>query len=750
MKIFFMCFLLLAESSSLYAQSGTGKLTGTILNESGEFLTGATVSILTKNDSLVMATIQSGEKGGFQFFSLRADTFLLRISFTGFMDYVSFPISMNDSSTVRLPVIVLKAETKALAEVTIVIKKPLLEQDLDKTIVNVDAMVGSASDNSLEVLSKTPGVTIDENGALALNGKTGVLVLIDGRPTYMSSQDLAKYLRSLPGALLDKIELIDNPSVKYDAEGAAVINIRLKKTKRQGFAGSIGAGVSQGTYFRNSQFLSMNNNLGKINWFGSFAYDTGTGWGNRYDQRIQMAGTGVMVSEIQLENRSIQKNKNYLGKFGVDFFPSKSTALGFQLTTQSTPRIEYGEYASTKLLYGTAPDSISSGQSRSTAQIHNIAFNANLLKKFSAGGELSADLNYVIYNREGNQSFTNFVGVRGGAPQNDGAFIYLVGFKSKIYNFKFDYVLAIQKQFVLEAGLKSSFVQNDNDFRQFNLQGNQYNLDLKTSNRFLYDENINAGYVSLKSTSGRLRWQLGLRVENMNLKGDQLGNDSLPGSAFLRNFTNVFPGVFLQYRLDSAGRTTLQLAFTRKIARPNFNQYNPFLVFVDPYTYTSGNPSLLGTYPDGYALTLQHRQYLSLRVGYGLKQGLIMQAIDIKENVFYRRPENLGKEQMYFATVGINFALLRWLNLNYNFQFRHFDYTGFAFGKPLDVSVNRFGATLLNQFTLGTSWTADFDFDLTGKDFDDQAYRLPRYSLSGGIQKKLWGGQKHNGLIIKT
>jgi outer membrane cobalamin receptor len=152
-----------------------------------------------------------------------------------------------------------------LKEVTVVGKKKLIEQDIDKTIINVRAMIGSEGNNAYEILEKTPGITINQDGAISLNGKTNVLVLIDGRSTYMSGQDLANYLKSLPGGVLDKIELIDNPSSRYDAAGGAVINIRLKKNRQAGLTGNISAEVSIGKKFRSNESLNLNFNSEKIN-----------------------------------------------------------------------------------------------------------------------------------------------------------------------------------------------------------------------------------------------------------------------------------------------------------------------------------------------------------------------------------------------------------------------------------------------------------------------------------------------------
>lgn len=736
-----LLLLLLTAANYVQAQSTNNRLSGTLIDERREYIIGATVAALNHADTVVVETTQSNDKGEFRFLNLKAGVYLLRVSFTGYKIYYSFPINLKDSRSIYLTAIVLNTNANVLQEVKVVSKRRLIEQDIDKKIVNVDAMVGSASNNTLEVLAKTPGVTVDENGVVNLNGKNNVLVLIDGRATYMSPQDLSAYLKALPGGMLDKIELIDNPSSKYEAEGNAVINIRLKKSKRRGFTGTLSSGISQGTYFRTNQFLNLNYNTGKVNWFGSLGYSKGSNYGDKYSNRISSSSAGFPFSEIQLSSRNTLKNNSYLGRLGVDFKKSPNTTLGFLLTFNCSPRTEANEYNSLNIVNGRL-DTVLQGNSLATIKGRSIAFNVNYLHKFnSIGSELTTDVNYIRYSTNGNQPFVNYATAPGGPVQLTDAFKYGLQFNSSIYNFKTDYLLPIQKKFVLEAGVKTSLVQNDNDFRQFNLINNQYSPDLKITNDFLYDENINSGYVNIKRAQGRFRWQLGMRIESSRLKGNQLGNDTVAGSRFTQDFTDIFPSLFLSYKLDTLGKTNIQLNVSKKINRPNYYQYNPFLVFNDRYSYTSGNPSLQSTYPLGIVLTLQHNQFLTIRAGYGKKSGLISQSIQVVDKTFYSRPENVGKEEMYFSTVGVNFSARPWWYMNYNFQFRHFVYSGIVYGQPLLTKVNRVNATLLNQFTLSKTVTADLLFDYTGKDFDNQAFRLPRYNLTGSIQKKIWNGK---------
>ena len=265
--ILFLTFL----SFTLFAQTASRNIRGTVKDAQNETIPGATVKLLKASDSTMILGEITNLDGKFQFNKLPNGAYLLAITAVGQKPSMSTLLTLDDSrTTLVLPIIVLlPAKNIELKEVVVKAKRPLIEQGIDKTVVNVESMISSATSNTLEVLEKTPGVTVGMNGEISLNGKSGILVLIDGRATYMSGQDLAAYLKSLPGGLLDKIELMDNPSSKYDAAGNAIINIRLKKNRVGGFMGSVSMASSQGVYGRNNGAMNLNYNHKKLNVFAN-------------------------------------------------------------------------------------------------------------------------------------------------------------------------------------------------------------------------------------------------------------------------------------------------------------------------------------------------------------------------------------------------------------------------------------------------------------------------------------------------
>ena len=233
MKTLICLCLVVLLPAIVSAQGKLPAISGTISNNNREPLQGATITLLNENDSLLTQKQTSISNGSFLFTAIVPGKYHLRVTFTGHQQFSSPPFLVVDKD-VEIPPVILQTTSNTLQEVVVKSKKPLIELSLDRTIVNVEAMISSASSNTLEVLEKTPGVTVNSSGEISLNGRSGVLMLINGRQTYLSGPDLAAYLKTIPGAQLDKIELIDNPPAKYDAAGSAVINLRLKKSRAGG------------------------------------------------------------------------------------------------------------------------------------------------------------------------------------------------------------------------------------------------------------------------------------------------------------------------------------------------------------------------------------------------------------------------------------------------------------------------------------------------------------------------------------
>lgn len=759
--LFNICFLLVSESNTamktlthllfilffsatLRGQSVNKMITGVVKDTENEILPGATVRLLMAADSGMVAGEVTDVNGKFQFGNVKNNTYLLAITSLGQKPFISAPLTISDAqSTIALPAVILQsAKSVELKEVTVKAKKPLIEQDIDKKIVNVESMISSATSNTMEVLEKTPGISVGSNGEISLNGKGGVLVLIDGRSTYMSGQDLAAYLKSLPGGLLDKIELIDNPSARYDAAGNAVINIRLKKNRTVGLTGSISAGLSQGRYTRNNDALNLNYSRGKVNVFANLGYNGEKNYASdEFDRRFYNTEY-ALISTVDLVNNQVYKNNSFNGNFGLDFVATPKTTYGVIFNLNRTNRngiftYHNKNYNSDRLLQQTGSGSTIGGDER-----RNTGVNMNILHKFNTSGrELSADVNYLHYVSEGNQRLENRTYSARGALLNRTNFVYQIPSNISIYTVKADYTNPLKNGARLETGFKSSLIDNDNVFGFFDVKDGKQVVNNANSNHFLYRENINAIYANGQKSWKRLGIQLGLRIENTNIQGNQLGNDEVAGEKFSKHYTGFFPSAFVSYKLDDKGKNTLVLMGVRRISRPNYQLLNPFLFQRDQYTYSSGNPDINPQYQNRIELKYQHKQILNMGLNYNQFTNTILPATLVTDSVFLNRPDNIKGGYMLLLNTSVNSQLTKWWYTNTTLRLSRIGVRGVSQGVNLDFDTHIARLELNNYFTLSKTISAELGGYYASRDFVAQAITKGMYILNTSIQKKIWDGK---------
>jgi hypothetical protein len=316
--------ILFVLQTTCLAQNIYKRITGTVSDLQNKPLAGAVISLFRANDSSVVKSVISGEDGKFIFRKLSEGRYIIIIAAAGCKKFTSSIFTLDaQSAALVLPVMAVEpANRKVLKEVIVIAKKPLVEHKIDRTIVNVDAMITAAGSNALEALAASPGVFVDIDGGIKLKGKGGVLVLIDDKPTYLSAQDLAAYLRSLPAGMLEKIELISNPPARYDASGSAVINLQLKKNKAPGVNGNVSFGYNQGIYGRSNDALNVNYRNKKINVFGNVSYSRDAGSSREISRRNYYNSIGEDSVATLLNRKYAYSSNGYNLRTGMDYFTS--------------------------------------------------------------------------------------------------------------------------------------------------------------------------------------------------------------------------------------------------------------------------------------------------------------------------------------------------------------------------------------------------------------------------------------------
>jgi len=625
---------------------------------------------------------------------------------------------------------------KVLKEVIITAKKPPIEHKIDRTIVHVDAMLTAASSNALEVLSKSPGVSVNIDGNINLNGKGGVLVLIDDKPTYLSTQDLAAYLRSLPAGMLEKIELISNPPARYDASGSAIINIQLKKNKTPGCNGNVSIGYNQGIYGRSNDALNINYRNKKINLFGNISYARDAGSNKDTSRRYYYNTTGADSSATFIKTGSSYFSNGWNVRTGLDYYVSAKTTLGIMLTGGIRPRSDQQHYTSDQLSASQKPDSTATGSKTGNYQWYSGGVNLNMQYRAKKNDELlTADLDYVTIRANGSQLTSSDVYQLNGNISSTNDILYHLPADINIWSAKSDYALPLKGKAVIEAGYKSSYVVTNYKNDWYNGAGNSFIPDYSKSDHFVYAENINAAYVSGSKEWKRWAVKGGLRMENTNMHGHQPGNMVIADSSFRRNYTHGFPSFYISWKADTTGHHTFTLSYSNRIRRPNYQQLNPFMFYNDRYSYNTGNPSLLPQYMYAIELKYDYKSFLGIEMAYFHVKQLIQSITEPAEDIFITRPENFGTNHSFNFVSYLSAEIVKGWHLNASLIFFHLINTGIANGQSINNNINTGELELNNQFHLSKNWSAELSGLYTSSHLSGQTKTGPLGGLNAGVQK---------------
>lgn len=690
-----------------FAQWGNGKINGSIIGENTKAIEAATVTLLRAGDSALIKSSASGKSGNFSFDNIAEGRYFVSVSAVAHQTAYSEIAELTAANTtITLKIIKLPASSKSLGTVTVTAKKPLIEQRPGMTVLNVDASPTNTGTNALELLEKSPGVSVDNDGNISLKGKQGVLILIDGKPTYMSPTDLAAFLKNMQSSNLSQIEIMTNPPAKYDAAGnSGIINIKTKKGNIKGMNGTANAGYTQGYYSRFNGGTDLNYRNNKLNLFGGFNAGNYQGYnklilGRKFYEtdKVTLAGTGDQVSMTHF------KGNYQSAKAGMDYYFSKKDVAGFVVNGNFGDNNQ-DPYSNSNIRDGAA-NVLYRLQSNAlnTSLYTNVTANANYKHTFdSTGRELSADLDYSYNNNRSNnnlntQSF-DAANIKNGNP------VSLLGHipsDINIYSAKVDYVHPFKSGLKLESGLKTSFVRTNNEIGYLRSNGNGWSLDDR-SNHFLYNENINAAYAIFSRKIKKWDLTAGLRLENTVSKGHQVKNDS----SFNRNYTNLFPNAGIGFSAND--KNQVNLSYSRRVSRPDYEDLNPFVYFIDSLTYSQGNPYLQPQFTHNVELSHTYNKFLTTTLNYTKTNDIITQLLkqNTEKKTTYQTTENLSSMQQIGLAVTANIPVRKWWNVNVYTNVFNNHYKGIYQTDPIDINISSFTGNMTNSFTMGKGWSAE-------------------------------------------
>lgn len=741
--VFLLAVVLTALSSVSYAQMKTGRVKGKVIDGSTRIVESATITLVRSKDSSVAKMSVADKSGQFTFEGVTEGAYFVTITAVGHEKGISETFSISETNPeVTLKTIELVPAAKTVGGVTVTARKPLVEQKIDRTVVNVEAAVTNIGATALEVLEKSPGVSVDKDGNISLKGKPGVQVYIDGRPSYLSGADLANYLRNLNASQLEQIEIMTNPPAKYDAAGnSGIIIIRTKKNKQFGYNGSLSSTWSQGRYPKVSESFNFNYRKNKVNFFTNLGYSYRKNFQNLDIQRKFIdVNTKEIRSHFDQAGRIKEGGESFNGKIGLDYSASKKTTLGVVLNGFYNP----GYFKNRSDV--DISDPLHVLQSRTISSTSNdmkwrhLGGNLNFRHMFdSTGRELTIDADILSYRRTNAQDLVNEYYLPDGTSSSKADTLFGdLPQQIKIYTAKADYVHPLKKNARFEAGVKTSFVKTDNNAIYDSLNYGVRVRDIGRSNHFVYDENVNAAYVNYtRPLSKKITGQFGLRLEHTNARGNQL----ITGERFERNYVQLFPTAFLQYELNE--KNSFVLNYGRRIERPDYEDLNPFIMFLDKYTFEQGNPNLKPQFAHNIEFSHTYKGFLTTTLNYSrttdIMEEVLEQHTDLNQT--FIRKSNIASREQYGISVNAGGQLKKWwmANLWTNLYKNH--YKGVVNGDPISIGATTFQANLSNQFKFNKGWSAElsgfFTSPLTEGVFQIQSFG----KVDAGITKQILKGK---------
>lgn len=652
----------------------SGAVTGTVADSlTRQPLAFATVVLKPAAEGAAVLSTVSNEQGTFRFDGVAAGAYLLAVQYLGYRKSEPVAVAVGAAAGPVAAAVLLAPDKKMLAGVTVTGHKPFIEMYADKLVLNVAGSPIAQGGNASEVLSRAPGV-VEQGGRYMVRGKTA-LVLIDGKVTNLSGNDLTELLASLPSNTLDKVEVVANPSAKYDANGGAVINILTKKNSAFGTNGSVSAGVGAGRFARYNSGLTLSHRRDKLNVFGGLDYQ-------RTKQYRRFDSNRVLNQETRIDEESydVTERNSQTVRINVDYDLTKRSSVGLQVRGIASARDRDGNTGSSVAGVSGPPSSTNLLQTDGTARGLNPTvslYYRTLLD--SAGSELKLNADYLAFNKRFDEQYRNDGFDRLTGQASASALRTYSPARNSVGSFTADYTRSFGKATSLEAGLKSLRTVTDNDIRWENLdEGGNWLNDARRTNHFVYREYISAGYATVRQTvSKQVGVQLGLRAEHTYSEGESLTLNQIDK----RDYFNLFPSVALDYKHSE--KQQWNLSYQRKIDRFRFDIVNPFLTYVSPYFYYQGNPGIRPSFSHNFSASYTYNNAIATSVSYGRHTNALASVFrrDPATNILVQSDANLSRA----TTVDANMSLTKQIG-------------------PAITTVNFVGATYVRFYSPSMPW----------------------------------------------
>lgn len=736
---------------SVIALSLTGnaqKISGVVKDDQGKAIEKSTASLLRAKDSSVVKLAVTAADGKF-IFQAGPGKYLVSTSHVGHSTVYSKAFEVSGSGDMDLGTITMTKLTADLKAVTVTSKKPMVEVKADKTILNVEGTINATGTDALDLLRKSPGVMVDKDDNISLSGKNGVRIYIDGKPTPLTGSDLSNYLKSIQSAQIESIELITNPSAKYDAAGnAGIINIRLKKNKAFGTNGSVNAGYNIGVYPKYNGGINFNHRNKGVNIFGNYNYND-----NKQDNRFNLYRS-VLDTVFDNKTEAIFRNKSHGFKTGIDFFINNKNTFGI-LINGNFSDFSFNNNSRTPISYKPTGvvDRILVANNVNEMKRDNVNFNLNYRFADTSGHELNLDADYGFFRNKGNQLQPNFYYNAGGNILLSQVMYRFIGPTDiDIYTFKADYEQNFKKG-RLGIGGKISEINTDNNFQRYNVT--QLNpetklLDVGRSNQFNYKENINALYVNYNRQLKGKMIQFGVRIENTVSAGDSYalnGDGSVNNGSklrFKRNYTDFFPSAAITFNKNPMNQWGI--SYSRRIDRPAYQDLNPFEFKLDEYTYQKGNTGLRPQYTNIITITNTYKYKLNTSLSYSRINDVFAQLVDTAEkSKSFITKKNLATSDVFALNISYPFMYKTYMAfINFSGNYSHYKADFGGGNRVVNLDAVTFNIYMQHSYKFGKKkdWTAEVSGWYNSPSLWQGFFKSKSmWTVDGGMQKTIFNGK---------
>lgn len=724
--------LFLLISQFVKAQQGGTQIQGSVYSSDNEPAMFSTIMLLDQ-DSVLIGGALTKEDGSFIIEKVAPGNYSIQVKNMGFHTYTSKKLSIASNENLSLDKITLIPSTTQLDEAVVTARKAMVEIRADKIVYNVASSPNASGNNGMELIGKAPGIIVDMDKNIILQGKSGVQIYINGRPTRLSGNDLTNFLESLRSENIESMEIITNPSSKYDAEGTAgVINIVLKKNTSLGFNGNATGSFSQGTFSRSSVGTSLNYSGEKINLFTTLSLSDNT-WQTDFDETTYQSGF-LLDKNSKSENNS--KAINFSGGLDYTINPEQSVSIDGRVLVNKRDNVlrsTTGVFDTTDLVNGE----ILKAAALDKMPSENYILNANYRNVFSETANLSADLSFGKYSSKKNTLQPNdYVNAVDGAILRTLNKEYDANTQIDLWSVKVDYEKKLKK-ITLSSGAKYSYITTGNQLAFYNVENGVPVFDKTKSNDFNYLEKVAALYFILNvNPTDKLMINAGLRMENTSSLGHLESEIQTDNNRVSRNYTDFFPNLGISF--DDKKNNALSISYGRRITRPNYQDLNPFESRSSELSAWKGNPFLKPNYIDNYQISYSFKRKLVISNTYSVTHDFFATIFEIsqqKGNVLI--PRNMQKATNNGLSVSYPLRVIKWWDLSSFFNYNFETYKGDLNGTKIDLKASTYNLRLQNYIQLPKAVTMELTYYLNSPWIWRGSVNVEGYSgLSIGVKKE--------------